>query len=117
MAIVVNFKSYGSVQALDRAFGKGNWMYIGRAMPMYGLNGSVLGNPFKGERMAVIAQYKQWLLDKIRADDTKAVNALMIARDMKALVCWCAPLACHGNVIISDEIKAEAFFRLGVTLS
>jgi ribonuclease HI len=43
---VVNFKSYGSIAALDQAFGK-RWLYIGRTNPYAGLAQSPLANPFK----------------------------------------------------------------------
>jgi hypothetical protein len=43
---VVNFKQYGSVRALDQAFGP-RWVYIGRANPRAGLAQSALANPFK----------------------------------------------------------------------
>jgi hypothetical protein len=43
---VVNFKQYGSVRALDQAFGP-RWLYIGRSNPRAGLAQSPLANPFK----------------------------------------------------------------------
>jgi hypothetical protein len=73
--------------------------YIGRP--------SVLGNPFKLEqwgREACIEQYEVWLRERIAARDVQVCKELSrllaIARagELK-LVCWCAPLACHGDVI------------------
>ncbi len=106
MTVVVNFKQYWSVAKLDAAFGVGQWMYVGRAMPAYGLKSSVLGNPFRGERMAVIAQFGQWLLARIKDGDKAVQAAVLEASQMKALVCWCAPLPCHASVIISNEVQA-----------
>lgn len=55
------------------------------------------GNPFKlgltDDREAVIAKYEEWL---------KTQPALMAAIPElrgKALGCYCAPLACHGDVL------------------
>ena len=65
-------------------------LYIGRP--------SKWGNPFvirrDGSRADVIAKYRAWI---------GAQPALMNALDElrgRDLVCWCAPLACHGDVLI-----------------
>ena len=64
-------------------------VYIGR--------GSNWGNPFRigpdGDRAAVIVKHKHWLADQhhlLRALDE------LCGRD---LVCFCAPLACHGDLL------------------
>lgn len=76
---------------------------------------TVLGNPFivgvDGTREEVIALYesharemlesgtwnKQWFLDTLRG---------------KRLGCWCAPRACHGDVLlnIAEELYNESLF-------
>lgn len=66
-------------------------VYIGRP--------SKFGNPFvigqHGTRADVVKRYEEWLRSK---------PALMKAakRELrgKSLVCWCAPLACHGDVLL-----------------
>ena len=65
-------------------------VYIGRP--------SKWGNPFvigrDGSRAEVIAKYRTWIV---------AQPALMNTLDElrgRDLVCWCAPLACHGDVLI-----------------
>ena len=65
-------------------------VYIGRP--------SKWGNPFvigrDGSRADVIAKYRAWIV---------AQPALMNALDElggRDLICWCAPLACHGDVLI-----------------
>lgn len=64
-------------------------VYIGR--------GSKWGNPFRigpdGDRAAVIAKHERWL-----ADQHQLLRALdeLTGRD---LVCFCAPLACHGDLL------------------
>lgn len=65
----------------------GTAVYIGRPGPW--------GNPFTigqhGNRQQVISLYKQWLstqkldLEQLRGKD---------------LVCWCAPQACHGDILL-----------------
>lgn len=66
-------------------------VYIGRP--------SIWGNPFEigkdGSRREVIAAYTDWL----------ARQPGLIARARrelkdKSLACWCAPAACHGDVLL-----------------
>ena len=68
-------------------------IYIGRGGPW--------GNPFiigpDGDRADVIEKYRVW----ITSDDRVAValrSNLHLLRG-KRLVCWCAPAACHGDVL------------------
>ena len=64
-------------------------VYIGRP--------SKWGNPFvigrDGTREDVIAKYEAWLLEQ-----TELVAALPELAG-KTLGCWCAPQACHGDVL------------------
>ncbi len=78
--------------------GKGE--YIGRPSP--------LGNPFAigrdGDREEVIAKYRGWIRQKIRAKDPQVCGELnrlykLAKAGELSLVCWCAPLACHGDVV------------------
>jgi len=65
-------------------------VYIGRP--------SDYGNPFKvgvdGTRTEVIQMFEEWLL---RQPDFVA----QVKRDLKGKIlgCWCAPDACHGDVL------------------
>ena len=65
-------------------------VYVGR--------GSRWGNKFKigehGTREEVIARYKQWL-----AGSPELWEGLWNLRG-KHLVCYCAPLACHADVLL-----------------
>ena len=65
-------------------------VYIGR--------GSIWGNPFRigsdGDRDAVIARHAAWLRDQHHL--LRALDELR-GRD---LVCFCAPLACHGDLLL-----------------
>ncbi|MBS4001977.1 MAG: DUF4326 domain-containing protein [Afipia sp.] len=64
-------------------------VYIGRP--------SKWGNPFvigrDGSRADVIAKYRAWIVAQ-----PELLNALGELRG-RDLVCWCAPLACHGDVL------------------
>lgn len=70
-------------------------VYIGR--------GSKWGNPFKigthGTRQQVIDMYRQNLYDAIERNKV-TLKELRELRG-KTLVCYCAPLPCHGLVIAS----------------
>jgi hypothetical protein len=74
-------------------------VYIGRAAPRHGLRASKWANPYvigrDGARDEVIAKYERRLRDE-RPDLMAALPELR----GKDLVCWCAPLACHGDVIL-----------------
>ncbi|WP_054313315.1 DUF4326 domain-containing protein [Mesorhizobium sp. 1M-11] len=83
MCKVLNARIVGKAPAPAR-------VYIGRP--------SKWGNPFvigrDGSREEVIAKYRAWLTSQPELLD--ALDELR-GRD---LVCWCAPLACHGDVLI-----------------
>jgi Domain of unknown function (DUF4326) len=72
-------------------------VYIGRANPRSGLKASIWANPFvigkDGTREEVMAKYRAWL----------PTQADLIARlpelKSKVLGCWCAPEACHGDIL------------------
>ena len=74
-------------------------VYIGRP--------SVWGNPFvigkDGDRETVIKKYEGWLL----ARPAMVERAKRELRG-RALVCWCAPQACHGDVLLRIANQAEA---------
>lgn len=84
-------------------------VYVGRAAPRLGLPESPFGNPFKigpdGGRADVIERYRSWILGR--------PDLLLRLRDLRGrpLACWCAPEACHGDVIAglvdADELLDE----------
>jgi len=63
----------------------------------------ILGNPFKigpdGNRTEVIAKYKRYFWERVNTDEEFLTAALDVAG--KDLWCWCAPLACHADVIVA----------------
>jgi len=81
-----------------------NVVYIGRP--------SILGNPFvigrDGTRDEVIAKYRTWLYHTAQCETSLGARVRialddLIQRSKKngivCLTCWCAPHACHGDVI------------------
>ena len=83
-----------------------NVVYIGRKCGKF--EGSILGNPFKlgrdGSRDEVVEKYRQWLWKEINRKGEIWQELLELLEKYKlwgdmVLVCWCAPQACHGDVI------------------
>jgi hypothetical protein len=81
---------------------------------------SVLGNPYhmkhEHQRDHVIREYKRWLEARYNDDASVFTELHAIAERVKdgeyiALECWCAPCACHGDVII----EAVEFINNGDT--
>ena len=70
-------------------------VYVGRP--------SKWGNPFKigrdGSREEVIVKYRTWLLE-----DHQLPFKQLKGKD---LVCWCAPLPCHADVLLELANKGE----------
>lgn len=83
MCKVLNSRQVGKHASATR-------VYIGRP--------SKWGNPFvigrDGSRAEVVAKYRAWIVTQ-----PALMNALEELRG-RDLVCWCAPLACHGDVLI-----------------
>ena len=73
-------------------------VYIGRVNRRYRLSASKWANPFaikqEADREAAIASYERWL--RLQTHLMAALHELN-GRD---LVCWCAPLPCHGDVLL-----------------
>lgn len=80
-------------------------VYIGRP--------SEWGNPFvigkDGTREEVVEKYEVWLREKLEDPDT--VGRFLELKG-KILACWCAPQACHGDVIVKllDELTWNGNF-------
>ena len=88
-------------------------VYIGRRNTYAGLPGSPLANPFpewKYGREGCIALFREQLERSMESPE-RTPTLVAMRREMQrlagilaehgrlALVCWCAPLACHGDVI------------------
>lgn len=74
-------------------------IYVGRAMSRFGLRDSKWGNPFKITsscgRLEVIQRYREYAIQRLE-ENPHWLDELR----GKDLVCWCAPLACHGDVLL-----------------
>jgi len=81
--------SVGSARS-EQKYGP-NKVYIGRP--------SKFGNPFvigrDGSRKEVIEKYRAWVMNQ-----PELVSAARAELKGKRLICWCAPLACHGDVLV-----------------
>lgn len=72
-------------------------------------SGSPLQNPIilhnESDRPKVLSEYEIYFKDKLRERDPSIIKALMRIVDLVmsgqdvALMCWCAPKACHGNTV------------------
>lgn len=92
-----------------------NYFYIGRAMPRMKLKGSIFANPFKESdaepqfktpeeiRGRVVQKYREYFINGFYTDTNfreEVENLIDFAKIGNLyLVCWCAPLECHGDVI------------------
>lgn len=67
-------------------------VYVGRP--------SMWGNPFRigkdGTRREVVEAYEVWIHEEEQTWLRVAARKALAGRD---LVCWCAPLACHAEVL------------------
>jgi hypothetical protein len=74
-------------------------VYIGRP--------SKWGNPFiigrDGTRSEVIQKYRCWVAEQPELD--------LLELKGKDLVCWCAPLACHGDVLLKLANNGDTEFE------
>ncbi len=94
------------IEVVNKRSGRGG-VYIGRPSP--------LGNPFThlearsraevrvGSRAEAIARYGSWLDEQLAAaTPARAVYERLLSQARRGdltLVCWCAPLSCHGDVL------------------
>jgi hypothetical protein len=90
------------MKVYNRRTSANNATYIGRP--------SKWGNPFvigrDGSREEVIAKYEEYARNRFTIEDLAELAG-------KDLLCWCAPLPCHGDVLIKlikeevDRINAK----------
>ena len=87
-------------------------LYIGRGNKRLGLPNSPWHNPFKvteeTPRGAASAKYEVFLEDQIKRGLVKLEDLAQLHG--KDLVCYCAPLACHGHIL--EKKAAWAFDQL-----
>ena len=81
-------------------------LYIGRACRSYG-KGSIWQNPFHitsaCTREQAVAKFAEYL------NNSAELYHNLITLSNKTLGCWCAPLRCHGDLLIKS-FKNQIFF-------
>lgn len=86
------------INGTKREFWRGETVYIGRP--------SKWGNPFKigrdGSREEVIEKFRKYI-----ADHPTLAQEAREELCGKNLVCYCAPLACHGDVLLEIANATE----------
>ena len=82
------------------------YVYIGRANARKKLRGSVFYNPFPigRSRDICLRRYRNYL-----ARSQTLIKRARVELAGKILVCWCKPLACHGDALL--ELLAESSGR------
>lgn len=89
-------------KVLNKRASEGDGVYIGRP--------SKWGNPFvigdNGTRTEVIQKYRKWL-----SSQPELMEAVRKELKGKNLVCYCAPLACHGDVLLEIANGTTLFQR------
>jgi hypothetical protein len=87
---------------------KGQYVYCGRASASRRFGASPLANPFplrdEADRALILAKYKRWFDSRVQDGDGAVADALaqllsMASRGDLNLGCYCAPKACHCDVI------------------
>lgn len=77
------------IPVLNKRHGASDGVYVGRPSPW--------GNPWEigrdGTRAEVIARYREYILERPDLVD------LLRKMQPTALVCWCAPLPCHADIL------------------
>lgn len=78
-------------------------VYVGHAGNRHAWPESDFANPFhrqaRFDRDGMVARYRDWLLGETALLDRLAAGELR----GRALGCWCAPLACHADVLLEYE--------------
>lgn len=66
------------------------------------MRGTPFGNPYvmgaDGDRAAVVEQFRRWLHNRLKTDAAFADQVRGLHG--KDLCCCCAPLPCHGDVLL-----------------
>ena len=94
------------IQVVNKKFYNGPGEYIGR--PTSALkNQYVMKDRSLEERTRVLKEYENWLKKMILINDPTVIAELdrlyyiWKNKGSLVLVCWCAPLQCHGDIIKS----------------
>lgn len=77
------------------------WLYIGRNASDPS-KASPLANPYTVQEhgAAALDLYRQWLRERVAAEDPAVMESLRSITPAHSLVCSCAPRPCHGDVVV-----------------
>ena len=97
------------ITVVNKKHFQGESEYIGRGMR--NITASPLGNPFKvrphgpyERNDSVFVMYRRWLWEEMQKENGPVIKDLLrlkqiAERQPLQLACWCAPEACHGEVV------------------
>jgi hypothetical protein len=97
----------GSDERRPRVYSRRKGAPVPPARAVYVGRPTIYGNPFpigKNGRDACVARYEAWLNAPEQAALREQAIAELRGRD---LVCWCAPEACHADVLL-DLVNVDA---------
>jgi hypothetical protein len=87
--------------------GNGLLIYVGHAGNRHAWPESDFANPFhreaRSDRAGMVSRYRDWLVVESGLLDRLAAGELR----GRALGCWCAPLACHADVLLEAHVLLE----------
>lgn len=94
--------------AWEQAVKDGTAVYIGRANPRMGFKGSRWANPFRIAPSKSREECIESFTGYMRRDRLFSEVARIELKG-KVLGCWCAPLACHGDLLarLADMSEEE----------
>jgi hypothetical protein len=75
-------------------------VYIGCAMPRFGLPGSKWANPFPLRRGAIPEEREEVIAAYLRHLNRHGLICEVHELRGRDLVCWCAPEPCHGDLLL-----------------
>lgn len=80
---------------------KGEGVYVGRPSKWgnpytHVTGGDTLASYLVENRDSAVAAYERYAREQLRRDPTWLDDL----RDAEVLICWCAPLLCHGDVLV-----------------
>ena len=85
---------------------RGDGIYVGRRHPRF--KASPLANPYRVgtgmSRTLAATLYEKWLDDQMKSDTPARREIMRLVELYKrngamTLICWCAPLMCHGHYV------------------
>jgi hypothetical protein len=100
-SVVVNVRKAGPHKRLvPWLVDEGLLTYVGHAGPRHDWPESPFANPFVklagSDRATMVTRYREWLYDR------PALRKRIPDLAGRAIGCWCAPNACHADVLLEE---------------